>query len=82
MVLAGLLAYALSRLGLHKIGHALVSAKPGWVALAFALMGSSLLLRSISWDAVLRAALASGEVICASRGSKYGVVASCRKRGP
>jgi phosphatidylinositol alpha-mannosyltransferase len=57
LVLAGLLAYALSRLGLHKIGHALVSAKPGWVALAFALMGSSLLLRSISWDAVLRAAL-------------------------
>jgi phosphatidyl-myo-inositol alpha-mannosyltransferase len=57
VLLGGLLAYALSRLGLHKIGHALVSAKPGWVALAFALMGSSLLLRSISWDAVLRAAL-------------------------
>jgi phosphatidyl-myo-inositol alpha-mannosyltransferase len=57
LLLAGIVAFALSRLGLHKIGHALVTARPGWVAAAFVLMGSSLVLRSISWHAVLRAAL-------------------------
>jgi phosphatidylinositol alpha-mannosyltransferase len=57
ILLAGLLAFALSRLGLHRIGHALVTASPGWVALAFVLMASSLVLRSISWHQVLRAAL-------------------------
>ncbi|HEY2719343.1 MAG TPA: hypothetical protein VGI52_06915, partial [Solirubrobacteraceae bacterium] len=35
ILLAGLLAFALSRLGLHRIGHALVTASPGWVAVAF-----------------------------------------------
>ena len=46
VLLAALLAFALSRLGLHRIGHALITAKPGWVALAFVLMACSLLLRS------------------------------------
>src|SRR5258708_37606761 len=32
ILLAGLLAFALSRLGLHRIGHALITARPGWVA--------------------------------------------------
>jgi len=59
LLLAGLLAFALTRLGLHRIGHALVTASPGWVALAFALMASSLVLRSVSWYAVLKAALPS-----------------------
>jgi phosphatidylinositol alpha-mannosyltransferase len=57
VLLAGLLAFALSRLGLHRIGDALIKAKPGWVALAFVLMACSLVLRSISWHEVLRAAL-------------------------
>jgi phosphatidyl-myo-inositol alpha-mannosyltransferase len=57
LLLAGLLAFALSRLGLHRIGHALITAKPGWVAAAFVLMASSLLLRAISWHETLRAAL-------------------------
>jgi uncharacterized membrane protein YbhN (UPF0104 family) len=57
VLLAGILAYALSRLGLHRIGHALTSAEPGWIVLALALMGLSLLLRACSWHEVLRAAL-------------------------
>ncbi len=57
LLLAGILAFALSRLGLHRVGNALTSAQPGWILLALALMGLSLLLRAGSWYAVLRAAL-------------------------
>lgn len=57
LLLAGTLAFALSRLGLHRISNALTSAQPGWIVLALALMGLSLLLRAASWHEVLRAAL-------------------------
>ena len=57
VLLAAILAFALSRLGLHRIGHALASASPGWIALALGLMSLSLLLRAASWHEVLRAAL-------------------------
>ncbi|MFI4984685.1 MAG: lysylphosphatidylglycerol synthase transmembrane domain-containing protein [Solirubrobacterales bacterium] len=57
LLVAGLVAFALSRLGLNRIGHALVTATPGWVALALALMACSLLLRAASWHEALRAAL-------------------------
>jgi phosphatidyl-myo-inositol alpha-mannosyltransferase len=57
LVLAAVVAFALSRLNLPRVGHALITASPGWIALALALMGSSLVMRSISWRAVLRAAL-------------------------
>jgi phosphatidyl-myo-inositol alpha-mannosyltransferase len=57
LLLAGILAFALSQLGLHRIGNALASAQPGWILLALALMGLSLLLRACSWHEVLRAAL-------------------------
>jgi phosphatidylinositol alpha-mannosyltransferase len=57
ILLAGLLVFALSRLDLSRVGHALITATPGWVALAFVLMSLSLLLRAISWQQALRAAL-------------------------
>ncbi len=57
LAVAGLVAFALSRLNLSRAGHALITASPGWIALSFLLMGSSLVLRSISWHQVLRAAL-------------------------
>ncbi len=57
LLLAGILAFALSRLGLHRIGHALASASPGWIALALALMSLAMLARAVSWHEVLRAAL-------------------------
>lgn len=57
LLLAGVLAFALTHIDLARAGHALVSASPGWLVLALALMMLSLLMRAISWHAVLRAAL-------------------------
>ncbi|HWX95550.1 MAG TPA: lysylphosphatidylglycerol synthase transmembrane domain-containing protein [Solirubrobacteraceae bacterium] len=57
VLLAGLVVFALSRLDLHGIGHALTTANPGWIALAVALMMLSLFLRASSWHQSLRAAL-------------------------
>jgi phosphatidylinositol alpha-mannosyltransferase len=78
ILLAGLLAFALSRLGLHRIGHALVTASPGWVALAFVLMAGSLVLRSLSWHQVLRAALPETEIpwFAVTRATMIGVMGS------
>jgi phosphatidyl-myo-inositol alpha-mannosyltransferase len=78
LLVAGLLAFALSRLGLHHIGHALITATPGWVVLALVLMGSSLFLRAISWQQVLRAALPETPVPWApvTRATMIGVMAS------
>jgi phosphatidylinositol alpha-mannosyltransferase len=57
LLVAGLLAFGISRLNFSGIGHALLTASPGWLALALALMGTSLVMRSISWQQTLRAAL-------------------------
>ena len=57
LLVAGLLAFAISRLDFHRIGHALVTASPGWIALALLLMALSLVLRALSWQQTLRAAL-------------------------
>jgi phosphatidylinositol alpha-mannosyltransferase len=78
ILVAALVAFALSRLGLHRIGHALITAKPGWVAVALVLMGSSLFLRSISWQQTLRAALPETAIPWASviRATMIGVMAS------
>jgi phosphatidylinositol alpha-mannosyltransferase len=57
VVLAGLVAFALSRLELQRVGHALVTASPGWIALALVLMPLAMLMRSVSWQQTLRAAL-------------------------
>jgi phosphatidylinositol alpha-mannosyltransferase len=78
LLLAGLLAFALSRLGLHRIGHALITAKPGWVAAAFVLMASSLVLRSVSWHQTLRAALPETKIPwpAVTRATMIGVMAS------
>jgi phosphatidyl-myo-inositol alpha-mannosyltransferase len=78
ILLGALLAFALSRLGLHRIGHALITATPGWVALAFLLMGCSLVLRSISWQQTLRAALPHTSIpwTAVARATMIGVMAS------
>ena len=57
VALAALVAFALSQLNLSRAGHALITASPGWIALSLLLMGLSLVLRSVSWQQVLRAAL-------------------------
>jgi phosphatidylinositol alpha-mannosyltransferase len=57
ILLAGALVVFVGRTRLQRTAHALVTASPGWVVFALALMASSLLLRAASWRAALRAAL-------------------------
>ncbi|MHB8242326.1 MAG: lysylphosphatidylglycerol synthase transmembrane domain-containing protein [Solirubrobacteraceae bacterium] len=78
ILLGGLIAFALSRLNLPRVGHALITATPGWIALAFLLMALSLLMRSISWRAVLRAALPDTEIprVPVVRATMIGVMGS------
>lgn len=62
LLLAGVLAFALTRIDLARVGHALISATPGWLVLALALMMLSLLARAVSWRFVLRAALPDAHI--------------------
>jgi phosphatidylinositol alpha-mannosyltransferase len=78
VLLAGLVVFALSRLDLHGIGHALTTAEPGWIALAIGLMMLSLVLRACSWHQTLRAALPDTPISWAPviRATMIGVMAS------
>jgi phosphatidylinositol alpha-mannosyltransferase len=78
LVLTAMLVFALSRLDLTHIGHALISASPGWVLAAVALMMLSLLLRAVSWQQTLRAALPDTPIrwLAVARATMIGVMAS------
>jgi phosphatidylinositol alpha-mannosyltransferase len=78
LLLAGVIFYALSRLNLGRVGHALITATPGWIVLALALMGLSLLARSASWHEALRAGLPDTRIdwIPVVRATMIGVMAS------
>jgi phosphatidylinositol alpha-mannosyltransferase len=78
LALAALIAFALTRLNLQRVGHALITASPGWIVLALGLMGLSLFLRSLSWHQTLRAALPDTRVPWApvTRATMIGVMAS------
>lgn len=78
VVLAAVLAFAISRLDFERIGHALITASPGWIALALALMAISLLLRSASWHQTLRAALPATPIAWSAvgRATMIGVMGS------
>jgi phosphatidyl-myo-inositol alpha-mannosyltransferase len=78
LLVIGLVAFALSQLNLGRVGHALISATPGWIVLALGLMGLSLVMRSISWHEVLRAALPDMEINWPSvvRATMIGVMGS------
>jgi phosphatidylinositol alpha-mannosyltransferase len=78
LALATLLAFALSRLNLPHIAHAVISASPGWLVAALALMMFSLVARATSWRAVLRAALPNIPIRFAPvmRATMIGVMAS------
>jgi phosphatidylinositol alpha-mannosyltransferase len=78
ILLAGLVVFALSRLELHRVGDALVTAKPGWIALAVALMMLSLFMRAFSWHGVLRAALPDSRIpwVPVIRATMIGVMGS------
>lgn len=53
---------ALQRIGVDRVGQALLSATPTWVLLALGLMCFSMVLRSFAWHAILRAALPRARV--------------------
>lgn len=78
VLLATLLIYALSRLNLPRVAHALISASPGWLVLALVLMMVSLLARALSWHAILSAALPEVRLRWAPvvRATMIGVLAS------
>ena len=57
LALAGLIFLALSGIGFAGIGRSLSHVHPWWLVAALALNGLSMLLRAVSWQAVLRAAL-------------------------
>jgi phosphatidylinositol alpha-mannosyltransferase len=78
LLLIVVLAYGLTRLDLPHVAHALVSASPGWVLVALALMMVSLLARALSWHETLRAALPHTHIGWApvARATMIGVLAS------
>lgn len=78
ILLAAILAFALLKLNLPHVGHALISASPGWIALALLLMMLSLFLRAVSWHETLRAALPEVQIGWAAvvRATMIGVMAS------
>jgi phosphatidyl-myo-inositol alpha-mannosyltransferase len=76
---AGLALMALQRIGISRVGRAIVDATFVWVLIAFALMCLSMLVRAEAWHAILRAALGSGVRVRrrdAARGTMIGVLMS------
>lgn len=78
LVLAGVLAAAISSLDLSKVGHALVTARLPWLAAALALMMSAMVARSVSWRQTLLAALPGTKIgrIVVARATMIGVLGS------
>lgn len=75
---AALVVFALANLNLPRVGHVLITATPGWIALALALMGCSLVLRSVSWQQTLHAALPDAPIalMWVARATMIGVMTS------
>lgn len=69
---------AVEHIGLARIGDALVRSSPAWVLFGLALMCASMLLRAVSWHAILKAALpdARPKMVDAVQGTTIGVLMS------
>jgi phosphatidylinositol alpha-mannosyltransferase len=69
---------AVEHIGLSRIGDALVRSSPPWVLFGLALMCASMLLRAVSWHAILKAALpeARPRIADAVQGTTIGVLMS------
>jgi phosphatidylinositol alpha-mannosyltransferase len=69
---------ALQRIGVQRVGHALLAATPTSVLLGLGLMCASMVLRGVAWHAILRAALPRARVRAsdALQGTFIGVLMS------
>jgi phosphatidyl-myo-inositol alpha-mannosyltransferase len=69
---------AVKHIGLNRIGDALVRSSPVWVLVGLGLMCAAMLLRAVSWHAILKAALpdARPRMIDAVQGTTIGVLMS------
>ncbi|HYH88679.1 MAG TPA: glycosyltransferase, partial [Solirubrobacteraceae bacterium] len=69
---------AVDHIGPARIGDALVRSSPPWVLFGLALMCASMLLRAVSWHAILKAALPSArpKLADAVQGTTIGVLMS------
>src|SRR4051812_38302682 len=69
---------AVEHIGPGRIGDALVRSSPVWVLVGLALMCASMLLRAVSWHAILKAALpdAHPRIADAVQGTTIGVLMS------
>jgi phosphatidylinositol alpha-mannosyltransferase len=54
--------FALKRIGIDKIGDSLLASSPPWVLAALGLMCLSMVVRAVSWHAILRAALPAAAI--------------------
>jgi phosphatidylinositol alpha-mannosyltransferase len=79
-VLGGLAAayYGLEQIGIGSVARALISSSPAYVLLALLVMGAAMVMRSVSWHAILEAALPKSPLrwIDALRGTMIGVLMS------
>ena len=77
-IAVGATLLALERIGLRPVGQALVTSSPTWVLVALGLMCASMLMRAVSWHAILRAALpdALPRFVDAMQGTTIGVLMS------
>jgi phosphatidyl-myo-inositol alpha-mannosyltransferase len=72
---------AVERIGVGRVGHALLSVNLAWAVAALALMCTSMAFRGESWFAVLRAASAPVRRRDALRGTMIGVLVSAALPG-
>lgn len=75
---AALTAIALKRIGVDRVGASLLGSSPAWVIAALAVMCLSMVMRAISWHAILRAALPEARLsrFAAMQGTAIGVLMS------
>lgn len=69
---------ALRRIGFENIGNTLLDSSPTWILVGLGLMCSSMIMRAISWHAILKAALprARPRIFDAIQGTFIGVLMS------
>ena len=69
---------AIQRIGWNSVAASVLASSPAWVLLAIALMCASMVLRAVSWHAILRAALpdARPRFADALQGTSIGVLMS------